>query len=172
MTRPLAQRWSSAGPGRFPENLEGRAPRAIARAMAHLDVDPSERSLVTARATTEAADSSLAERRDSGKRARARDRLMDRATRPYPKNESLRRVENVENLLLFIDDDLRETALAMERVEGYLIRTLDLLERKDLARRDVQALANDTTVLEHVDMLNETLESLRRRMARLASTLR
>jgi len=97
---------------------------------------------------------------------------MDRATRPYPQNESIRRIENVENLLLFIDDDLRETALAMERVEGFLVRTLDLLERKDLARRDVQALANDTTVLEHVDMLNETLESLRRRMARLASTLR
>ena len=97
---------------------------------------------------------------------------MDRATRPYPRNESISRTESVENLLLFIDDDLRETALAMERVEGFLLRTLDLLEHEELARRDVQALANDVTVLEHVDMLMETLESLRRRMARLASTLR
>jgi hypothetical protein len=140
--------------------------------MAHVDVDPAERSLSLSKALPEGSDAGLGNRRESGNRARARDRLMDRATRPYPKNESLRRVENVENLLLFIDDDLRETALAMERVEGYLLRTLDLLERKDLSRRDVQAIANDTTVLEHVDMLNETLESMRRRMARLASTLR
>ena len=41
-----------------------------------------------------------------------------------------------------------------------------------MSRADVQHLAMDTTVLEHVDMLSETLESLRRRMARLASNLK
>lgn len=112
------------------------------------------------------------DRRGSGRRARARDRLMDRATRPYPKTDVLTQADRVGNLLLFIDDDLRETALAMERIEGYLVTTLAMLEKDRLTREQVQDLATDTTVLEHVDMLNETLESLRRRMARLASNLK
>jgi hypothetical protein len=112
------------------------------------------------------------DRRESGRRARARDRLMDRATRPYPQTDVLTQADRVGNLLLFIDDDLRETALAMERIESYLVSTLAMLEKDRLTREQVHDLATDTTVLEHVDMLNETLESLRRRMARLASNLK
>jgi hypothetical protein len=97
---------------------------------------------------------------------------MDRATRPYPKTDALTQADRVGNLLLFIDDDLRETALAMERIEAYLVATLGMLERDRLTRAQVHQLATDTTVLEHVDMLNETLESLRRRMARLAANLK
>ncbi len=97
---------------------------------------------------------------------------MDRATRPYPKTDALDQADRIGNLLLFIDDDLRETALAMERIETYLMATLGMLERDRLTRVEVQTLATDTTVLEHVDMLNETLESLRRRMARLAANLK
>ncbi len=112
------------------------------------------------------------ERRDSGGRARVRDRLMDRATRSYSRSNAFDGAQNVENLLLFIDDDLRETALSMERIEKYLATTLGLLEKKQIDRAEICALAGDTEVLDHVDMLNETLESLRRRMARLAATLR
>jgi hypothetical protein len=97
---------------------------------------------------------------------------MDRATRDYAQTEALSQADRVGNLLLFIDDDLRETALAMERIEKYLVSTLSMLEQRELSRSDVQDLAMDTTVLEHVDMLNETLESLRRRMARLAANLK
>lgn len=96
---------------------------------------------------------------------------MDRATRPYPKTQALRG-QHVDNLLLFIDDDLRETALAMERIERYLTKTLEMLECNDLSREQVHALAVDTSVLDYVDLLNETLESLRRRMARLSGKLR
>jgi hypothetical protein len=112
------------------------------------------------------------ERRESGKRARAADRLMDRATRTYPPTQALARARNVENLLLFIDDDLRETALSMQRIERYLVATLAMLESETIERATVQALATDRDVLSHVDALNETLESLRRRMARLAASLR
>jgi hypothetical protein len=97
---------------------------------------------------------------------------MDRATRPYPKTKALRGVNDIHNLMLFIDDDIRETALSMERIERYLVATLGLLEQDHLGRAEVQALATDTEVLDHIDQLNETLESLRRRMARLASRLR
>lgn len=112
------------------------------------------------------------ERRASGRRARARDRLMDRATQPQAPNARLVGVENVENLLLFVDDDLRETALAIHRIEAFLLRTLGLLEAEDLRRQDVIEVASDTSVLDHVDQLNETLESLRRRLARLAARMR
>lgn len=97
---------------------------------------------------------------------------MDRATQPQRTNPALESVDNVENLLLFVDDDLRETALAIHHIEHFLLRTMGLLEADDLRREDVCAVAGDTTVLDHVDMLNETLESLRRRLARLASRMR
>lgn len=112
------------------------------------------------------------ERRGSGRRARARDRLMDRATQAYSPNAALRGVNNIGNLLLFVDDDLRETALSITRIERYLTRTLDALESPDLCRKDVQALASDVDVLDHLDQLNETLESLRRRLAKMAGEMR
>jgi hypothetical protein len=112
------------------------------------------------------------ERRRSGYRARRRDRLMDRATRSYPSSPGLRGVDNVENLLLFVDDDLRETALAITRIETYLVRTLGVLESTAPRRDQVLALANDVAVLEHLDMLNETMESLRRRLAKLCAAMR
>ena len=112
------------------------------------------------------------ERRVSGLRNRRSDRLMDRATREYPRSAGLKGVKEVENLLLFIDDDMRETALAMSRIERFLCQTLKLLEAPTVSREEVVELANDQDVLAHVDLLNETLESLRRRMVRLASRLR
>jgi hypothetical protein len=111
-------------------------------------------------------------RRQSGGRARARDRLMDRATRTYAVSETLSHARGVENLVLFIDDDLRETGLALGSVEGYLVEILKLLEAPKMSREEVHALAADTQVLDHVDMLVETLETLRRRLAKLASSLR
>lgn len=112
------------------------------------------------------------ERRRSGQRRRASDRLYDRATRDYSRNTALERVRDVETMMLFVDDDLRETALALGRIETYLVRTLQTLERPDVRRQDVTDLAGDTTVLDHLDLLNETVESLRRRLTRLASRMR
>ena len=95
---------------------------------------------------------------------------MDRASRssalaaPSPLN----RVRDIQNLLLFVDDDLRETALAMTRIEDYLSRTLTMLEAPGIEREHVRALAGDVRVLEHLDQLSETLESLRRRLATLS----
>ena len=97
---------------------------------------------------------------------------MYRATRPYPKTQALERANDVENLILFIDDDLRETALAVAGIEGYLVNTLKMLEQERLNRADVHTLATDTIVLEQLDLLTETLESLRRRMVRLSGKLR
>jgi hypothetical protein len=120
---------------------------------------------------TAGSDHAGSDRRISGRRARARDRLMDRASQSYAPNPALARLEHVENLLLFIDDDLRESALSMERIERYLVSTLDLLEGDRLERAEVEALASNEEVLDQIDALNESLESLRRRVARLARLL-
>ncbi|MBZ5714034.1 hypothetical protein [Nannocystis pusilla] len=112
------------------------------------------------------------ERRRSGNRTRARDRMMDRASRDYPESDALRGVRGVENLVLFIDDDLRETGMALGHVEAYLVEILRMLEGPRIKREDVHALASDTRVLDHVDMLVENLETLRRRLTRLATSLR
>lgn len=113
------------------------------------------------------------ERRVSGRRGRARDRLLDRGSHPtaVPAG-TLSRVRDIENMLLFIDDDLRETALAMTRIEDYLTRTLQTLESPEIRREHVHALASETRVLDHLDQLSETLESLRRRLAKLSTTMK
>jgi len=51
-------------------------------------------------------------------------------------------------------------------------RSTGLLETENLRREAVCAVASDTTVLDQIDMLNETLESLRRRLARLAARMK
>ena len=57
-----------------------------------------------------------------------RDRLVDRDGTENPR---LRRYE-LCNLMLFVDDDLRETALAIGGIEGFLTAALALLEKEDL----------------------------------------
>ena len=112
------------------------------------------------------------ERRQSGRRARARDKLLDRGSQPTQVGQSLERVRDIENLLLFVDDDIRETALAMQRIEEYLTRTMQTLDHPQLRREHVLALAGDKRVLDHLDRLSETLESLRRRLARLSASMK
>ena len=118
------------------------------------------------------------ERRRSGRRARARDRLMDRASCSHRAGSDIGQApervlpgRDVENLLLFIDDDFRETGMALGRIEAYLVRTLDALEQ-GADRASVHALAVDREILDQLDVLNETVESFRRRLAKLALRLK
>jgi len=105
-----------------------------------------------------------------GKRGgrRARDRLVEREGTSNPR---LRRYE-LQNQLLFLDDDLRETALALGGIESFLAHALALLEKTDVAPAELAALADDGEVLDRLDYLGETLASLRRRMGLIAHTLK
>jgi hypothetical protein len=133
---------------------------------------PSKESAIPGQVSISQPSTGGAERRQSGQRVRARDRLMDRATRPTPESDALSQVRGLQNLVLFIDDDLRETGMALGKVEGYLVEILKLIEQPRITREDVHALAADTQVLDHVDGLVENLETLRGRLARLAASLR
>lgn len=99
---------------------------------------------------------------------RLRDRLVDRDGTQNPR---LRRYE-LANLMLFVDDDLRETALAIGGIEGFLTAALALLEKEDLDADELSSLAGDEEVLERLDYLGETVASLRRRMGLIASSLK
>ena len=107
------------------------------------------------------------ENRGCGQGRRLRDRL---AEREGTRNPRLRRYE-LQDLVLFLDDDLRETALAIGGIESFLGEALALLEREDVARGQIAALAGDQAVADRLELLEKTMTSLRRRMARLAEAL-
>src|SRR5688572_13733866 len=101
------------------------------------------------------------DRRRPGRGRRARDRL---ATREATKNPRLRRYE-LANLMLFVDDDLREAALAMGGVESFLGQALRVLENPRLEKEELLRLVQDRDALARLECLGEAIVSLRRRMA-------
>ncbi len=109
----------------------------------------------------------LPERR-SNPRRRVRDRLPDRETT----NPSLSQHFELRNLLLFLDDDVRESAKALGRVEGYLGRALALLDKGDVSAGELEALSDEQAIFDDLHTLVDTLGSLRSRMGKVASTLR
>ena len=109
----------------------------------------------------------LPERRSTPRR-RTRDRIPDRETT----NPALSQRIELRNLLLFLDDDVRESAKAISRVEGYLGRALALLDKSDVAADELEALADEQAIFDDLHTLVDTLGSLRSRMGKVASTLR
>jgi hypothetical protein len=77
----------------------------------------------------------------------------------------------LQNILLFVDDDVRETAAALGNIERFLLDALSILDRPDVQPEDLQVLAGDPKVLERLDYLTETLTSLRRRLGTIAEIL-
>jgi hypothetical protein len=109
------------------------------------------------------------ERRASPRR-RIRDRIATGAAARVPAAGS-----DIANLLVLLEDDLRETALALGAIELYLVRATELLERPDFGRADqlaLGALAGDGKVLERIDALTDNLGGLRRRMTQVAAALK
>jgi hypothetical protein len=102
------------------------------------------------------------------RRRRVRDRLIDRAGTENPR---LKRYE-LSNLMLLVDDDLRETALALGGIESFLARALALLEKADVGADELAALADDGLLSDRLDYLGETLGSLRLRVSQIAEHLR
>jgi hypothetical protein len=116
----------------------------------------------------------LPERRSSPRR-RSRDRIADRETT----NPVLSQRFELKNLLLFLDDDVRESAKALGRVEAYLGRTLALLDdgavspdKLDALADKLDGLADEQAIFDDLHTLVDTLGSLRARLGKVASTLR
>jgi hypothetical protein len=109
----------------------------------------------------------LPERRSTPRR-RSRDQLPQRETT----NPALSQRFELKNLLLFLDDDVRESAKALGRVEGYLGRALALLDKGDVGADELEALSDEQAIFDDLHTLVDTLGSLRARMGKVASTLR
>ena len=109
----------------------------------------------------------LPERRLTPRR-RSRDRLPDRETT----NPALSQHFELKNLLLFLDDDVRESAKAIGRVEKYLAQAMGLIDASEVSADELDALAGEQAIFDDLHVLVDTLGSLRARMAKVASTLR
>lgn len=103
------------------------------------------------------------------RRRRLRDRLVDREG---TENHRLAAEPRLTNHLMLVDDELRETALALTGIEAYLAQALLVLEREDLRPGDLEALAADLEVEARVVELDETLASLKRRLRVMAAQIR
>lgn len=97
-----------------------------------------------------------------------RDRLPDRETT----NPALSQRFELKNLLLFLDDDVREAGKSLGRVEKYLHRTLALLDAEAVSADELEALAGEQAIFDDLHTLVDTLGSLRARMGKVASALR
>jgi hypothetical protein len=102
-------------------------------------------------------------------RRRLRDRLLEREGTANP---ALPARASLQNQLLLIDDDLRETALALGGIEAFLKRALLLLEDERVTAVDLAKLAESGDTLDRLDTLAETLTGLRRRLIAIASEMR
>jgi hypothetical protein len=101
-------------------------------------------------------------------RRRIRDRI---AQRDRTANRALCSKHELRNLLLFIDDDLRETASAIGGIEQFLVQAQELIEKENVTSAELRQLAADGGLEGQLDYLSETLQSLRRRMGQVADKL-
>jgi hypothetical protein len=98
---------------------------------------------------------------------RARDRILAGQTRTSP---VLQRAE-LTNLVLFLGDDLRESALAVGGIESFLVRAQKLLEDPALTPEDLRSVVDDPTLAERFELLADALDSLRKSMRRIHESL-
>jgi hypothetical protein len=78
----------------------------------------------------------------------------------------------LRNLILFLADDLRESALAVGGIEAFLLRAQRVLEKPDLTADELAAVADDRQVMERFELLSDALASLRRSMAMIHESLK
>ena len=121
-----------------------------------------------ASAETATGEGSGTERRRTPRR-RVRDRIASLDTTDNP---MLRGQYDIRNLMLLVDDDLRQTALALGAIEAYLATAAALLEKSDLTGAALVAVADDEAVLDRMEDLSENMDNLRRRMSSIAAALK
>jgi hypothetical protein len=104
----------------------------------------------------------------TGAGRRARDRILAGQTSP---SQVIRARPELANLVLFLADDLRESALAVGGIESFLVRAQRSLEKPDLPLAELCQLADDREVVERFELLADALGSLRRSMKQIVDSL-
>ncbi len=103
----------------------------------------------------------------TGAGRRARDRILTGQT---PVQGVLARRRELENLILFLGDDLRESALALGGIEAFLVSAHKTLERPDLSPESLSALVSED-IDGRIELLADALQSLRRSMRLIQETI-
>lgn len=104
----------------------------------------------------------------TGAGRRGRDRLLSEpAGAP-----ALRERPDLTNLALFLDDDLREGALAVGSIEAFLLEAQRVLAKPDLEPGELRRLVEESRVAERLSLLEDALASLRRSMTLICATLK
>lgn len=101
-------------------------------------------------------------------RRRLRDRIV---LRDGTRNPRLVERYELTNQLLLIDDDLRETALALVDCEKFLGDALALLDSDQISARKLLELAERDDTLANLDHLADSIMQLRRRLGFIAHVL-
>lgn len=73
---------------------------------------------------------------------------------------------------MIVEDDLRQTALALGAVEQYVGKAHGLLEQPDVTPQALAEMARDPDVVTRLDDLTENLANLRRTMNRIAAAMK
>ena len=105
----------------------------------------------------------------TGTGRRARDRLVGGDTTPAA---SLRELPELENHVLFLDDDLRESAIAVGGIEAFLLEAKRVLEKPDLAPDELRRLVESSRIADRIALLEDALGSLFRSMSLICATLK
>jgi hypothetical protein len=113
-----------------------------------------------------ASDRKEGERTGAGRRAR--DRILAGQTSP---SAIIRSRRELANLILFLADDLRESAMAVGGIESFLVRAQRALEKPELTLIELHAIADDREVDERFELLADALGSLRRSMKQIVDSL-
>ena len=100
---------------------------------------------------------------------RARDRLLSGEPVAAPALDP--RNSELDNLLLFVADDLREPALAVGGIEAFLVEVEDLLGRSDLGTEHLSELLGAHDVEHRVAEMDDALASLLRSLRRVRAQL-
>ncbi len=95
---------------------------------------------------------------------RARDRIL---LREGTDTDRLSCDSNTEAQILLADEELRDTAQALGRIEDFLVRALRAIEQTD--RERLLELGQDSDICEQAELLGTAVEELQRRLLRLAT---
>ena len=100
----------------------------------------------------------------TGAGRRARDRLL---TGTPPATAGPRPDSDLEHLLLFVGDDLRESALAVGGIEAFLVQVRGVLENGDAG--ELAPLADSSDLDDRLAALDTALTALRRSLRRVSA---
>jgi len=71
-----------------------------------------------------------------------------------------------------LDDDLRESAIAVGGIEAFLLETQRILEQPRLAPDEITRVLAEARINERIELLEDALASLRRSMTLICAQLK